>query len=124
MVVLTSTDLFRASFYSYRRQHANSTIIIFHEANRLTGITVKATNIRPPIKNVQDLGRDDFLICGNHTAVTKPAELVTITCEPDADGRYVYVYLLDTNYLAMCEVEIYGLGKTNFIMFNSRPRFK
>ena len=98
-------------------KHANFTIIFFHLANRLTGVTVKASDSRPPIKNILDLERDDYLLCGSRTAETKPAEIVKITCKSGADGRYVYVYLPGTNFLTMCEVKLYGDGKSDGILF-------
>ena len=69
---------------------------------------MKASNVRPPIKNPNELQSSKFSLCGNHAAVTKAGEIIDIVCKKDVQGRYVYVYLPSTNFLTICEVEVYG----------------
>ena len=90
-------------------------LLQFISAARLAGVIVKASDNRPPVKNVQELDERDFLFCGSRTTTNTPAERIKITCKSGADGRYVYVYLAGTNYLTLCEVEIYGDGKSDVI---------
>ena len=92
-------------------RHRQVSLYHFHAAERLTGVAVKASDIRPPIENSQELDEEEFLLCGRHTAHTSGGQIIKIYCKPDTDGRYVYVHLPGTNYLSLCEVEIYGVGK-------------
>ena len=77
-------------------------------ANRLTGVTVKASGQTPPLEDVTALDGTGFTLCGMYTKVTKPAEIVSIACAPRVSGRYVYVHLSSKNFLQICEVEVYG----------------
>ena len=61
----------------------------------------------PPVTAVDDL--DGYARCGQYGGT--PPEVSTIDCTAGAIGRYLYVYLPASNYLTLCEVEVYGERK-------------
>ena len=84
---------------------------VIFAADRLTGVTAKVSSKRPPLQNAYSLNLEPFQLCGQYTAKTKPGEIITMDCKADVIGRYVYVYIPKTNFLTICEVEVYGEGK-------------
>ena len=82
--------------------------ICFHLAERLTGVTVKVSDRTPPVKTPKDLDGSGYSLCAKYSAKPKAGQIINMKCRANAAGRYVYVYIPTTNYLTICEVEVYG----------------
>ena len=82
--------------------------LCFHSAERLTGVTVKVSDRTPPVKNPKDLDGSGYSLCAKYSAKPKAGQIINMKCRANAAGRYVYVYIPTTNYLTICEVEVYG----------------
>ena len=82
-------------------------MIAFFSVERLSDFIVAISDINPPPGNVNDL--DGYTRCGQFSGFPDPKG--TVYCPADMEGRLVYVYLPETNYLALCEVEVYGTRK-------------
>ena len=54
---------------------------------------------------------DDMRPCGHIEGQLALAEFTSIHCQTGAIGQYLYAYLPSTNYLQMCEFEVFGYGK-------------
>ena len=102
-IIMYNRDKLRV-YGNMRKLHCS----FLFSANRLTGVTVKASGQTPPLEDVTALDGTGFTLCGMYTKVTKPAEIVSIACAPRVSGRYVYVHLSSKNFLQICEVEVYG----------------
>ena len=74
---------------------------------RLADYIVAVTTEEPPVNALMNL--DDYARCGQYEGT--PAEVSNIDCIAGTIGRYLYVYLPSTNYLTLCEVQIYGERK-------------
>ena len=85
---------------AYNFIHAcNSTSV-----ERLDNYIVVVSMDKPSVTTAT--GLDDYARCGQYEGT--PSEVSTIDCTPGTIGRYVYVYLPSSNYLTLCEVEVYG----------------
>ena len=60
----------------------------------------------PPADSV--LSDQDFRLCSQFPGIP-PAMLISLDCEANAIGRYVYIIRPAVGVLAVCEVEVYGL---------------
>ena len=83
----------------------------FHSANRLTGVTVKTSMRKPPVKTPTDLNGAGYTLCGKYTPVAKAGQIINIQCAGNVNGQYVYVYIPSKTFLQICEVEVYGQCK-------------
>ena len=71
---------------------------------RLSDFIVAVSNTENPANS--DV-LDTFSRCGQFSG--QPGDVETMSCAPDATGRYLYVYLPTTQFLAICELEAYGI---------------
>ena len=81
------------------------------QGSRLTGFYIGITV--DPLTTVT-LG--NYPQCGGQ--YLEPAydgQIMDIDCDPDMEGRYVYIQLPGLEYLTLCEVEVYEVGKLNHI---------
>jgi len=59
--------------------------------------------VKPAVSN--------YPICGAFEGKVAAGATAEITCKPGLVGRYVIVQLKETEYLTLCEVEVFGSGK-------------
>ena len=64
---------------------------------------------KPPVPNGYTLARKIYRECGRYDGTPKASEFVTITCGDEGHGQYLFYYVKATNYIHMCEMEVYGL---------------
>ena len=61
----------------------------------------------PPVGSI--ISNPDFRLCSQFPG-TPPVSLTSLDCEANAIGRYVYLIRPAVGILALCEVEVYGIG--------------
>ena len=54
----------------------------------------------------------DYNICYLYSGASSSGDVMTLTCLPDASGRYLIIQIPGNNeYLLSCEIEVYGIGE-------------
>ena len=81
----------------------------------LRNVRVVASDETPPVPYGGMLSSRNYRHCGQFPG-TPPTRPITMVCDMVAIGRYVYVYLADTNHLSICEIEVYGTRKFRFLI--------
>jgi len=64
--------------------------------------------------NVTAPSFSNYPLCGAHPGSVGAGVTVKITCKPGLVGRYVIVQLKGSNFLTLCEVQVFtGTGTSN-----------
>jgi len=91
-------------------QRTVNSVVIYNRqdccADRLRGVQVLISNARLEVGQTMQLHSFPYDRCGTRT--DEQGAVVTKTCGAGLSGRYVYVYLDQTQYLTVCEVEVMG----------------
>ena len=75
----------------------------------LANFIVGVTDMCPSITSPRDLSTTDYDVCATRVDPIPMSTTMTFRCEStDVFGRYVFVLRKDSDYLIMCEVEVYG----------------
>ena len=78
----------------------------------MSNYIVVATDIRPPTGAGYNLDHTGYRRCGQYDGQPPMGMASYLECDnPNAIGRYVYVYLPTTTSLIMCEFEVFGVKK-------------
>ena len=72
--------------------------------NLRAAVTMK----NPPANAGYDCDHTGYHQCGAYPGVPRQGDPNEIICADEVIGRYVYLYLAATNYVQLCEVEVYG----------------
>ena len=81
-------------------------------ADRLANFIVFATNSEPQTgSSLAEVQSDGYNECGQYSGTPPGGQFVTVTCDSGSIGQYVFIYLPTSNYLTICEVEVYHTGK-------------
>ena len=70
-----------------------------------------ASDFRPPAPSGYNLDHEGYRRCGQWNGQPPLSSANLMKCDEDAIGRYVYIYIPHTEYLTICEAEVYGLRK-------------
>ena len=84
-------------------------------AQRLKDFRVVASDFKPPAPSGYNLEHEGYRECGRWKGIPAAGKVATLKCDEKAIGRYVYIFIPGTEYLTICEAEIYGLRKLLFI---------
>ena len=73
---------------------------------------------KPPAPSGYNVEHNGYWRCGQYEGTPPAAKPTTLWCDDDAIGRYLYIVTPANNYLTICEVEAYGLGKYSSGIFD------
>ena len=67
--------------------------------------------MEPPASSGYNLEHTGYRPCGAYEGIPEAAATVPLQCDPNAIGRYLYIYLTRVESMQFCELESYGIGK-------------
>ena len=68
-----------------------------------------ATDKRPPASSGWNLDHIGYRKCNKYTGTPPSGGIFTLKCYDGAIGQYVYLYMTQSAYMCVCEVEVYGI---------------
>jgi len=74
---------------------------------RLADFVVGVSNLSPE-QRAPKVG--SYPVCATFNGAPTKQEPITLTCKGAPTGRYIVVQLLNTNYLEICELEVFSSG--------------
>ena len=83
--------------------------LISSSAWRLRDFQVYVSDQHPPISSGRDLRQEDM--CGRYEGTPPTSSTVKVFCQGTPRGTHVYITVPYTDYLVVCEVEVFGEGK-------------
>lgn len=74
-----------------------------------------ASDFEPPASSGYNFDHIGYRECGQFSGTPTAGMPTEIECDELSVGRYVYVWIPSTQYMTLCEVEIFGTRKyTNY----------
>ena len=76
----------------------------------IANFMVKVSDIKPPAPSGYNLDHRGYRLCGQFPGTPAVASSAVVECRGNNTiGQYVYIYIAAKNYLAFCEVEVFGI---------------